>query len=64
MTVKKTKGGYALFSKTTGRRLSKVVKSKNSPSLKKREKQIQFFKNNDKYERDHPGKTLRRRKKG
>jgi hypothetical protein len=63
MTVKKTKGGYALFSKTTGKRLSKVVKSKNSPSLKKRERQVQFFKNNSKYEKDHPGKSLKRGKK-
>lgn len=63
MTVKKTKGGYALFSKTTGRRLSKVYKSKNSPQLKKREKQVTFFKNNSKYQRDHPGKSLMTRKR-
>jgi len=48
MTVRKTKGGYALFSKTTGRKLSKVYKSKNSPSLKKRERQVQFFKHKKK----------------
>lgn len=46
--IKKTKGGYALFSKTTGRRLSKVYKSKGSPALKKRERQVQFFKNKGK----------------
>lgn len=61
MTVRKTKGGYALFSKTTGRRLSKVYKSKNSPALKKRERQVQFFKNNAKFKRDH-GRGISRRK--
>lgn len=48
MVVKKTKGGYALFSKSTGKKLSKVYKSKNSPSLKKRERQVQFFKHRKK----------------
>lgn len=61
MTVRKTKGGYALYSKKTGRRLSKVYKSKNSPALKKREKQVQFFKNNAKYKRDHGRKISRKR---
>lgn len=45
MTVKKTSGGYALYSKKTGRRLSRVYKSRNSPALKKRERQVQWFKN-------------------
>ena len=48
MTVKKTKGGYALFSKKTGRKLSKSYKSKKSPALKKREKQVQWFKHKGK----------------
>ncbi len=46
--IKKVKGGYALFSKTTGRKLSRVYKSKNSPALKKRERQVQFFKHRKK----------------
>jgi hypothetical protein len=54
--IKKTKGGYALFSKTTGRKLSKVYKSKNSPSLKKRERQVEYFK--------HISKRSRKSKKG
>lgn len=44
MVIRKTKNGYALFSKTTGRKLSKVYKSKNSPALKKRERQVNYFK--------------------
>lgn len=43
MTVRKTTGGYALYSHK-GKRLSKVYKSKNSPSLRKREKQVEMFK--------------------
>lgn len=43
MTVRKVKGGYALFSKS-GRKLSKVYKSKSSEGLKKRERQVQWFK--------------------
>ena len=61
--IKKTKGGYALYSKTTGRKLSKTVKSKDSPELKKREKQVTFFKNNEQYKKDHGGKSIPRRKK-
>lgn len=60
--IKKVKGGYVLKSKTTGRRLSKVYKSKNSPALKKRERQVQFFKNNEKYKKDHGGRSIPRRK--
>jgi hypothetical protein len=41
--IKKTKGGYALFSHT-GRKLSKVYKSKNSPALRKRTRQVEMFK--------------------
>lgn len=58
MAVKKVSGGYALFSKTTGKRLSKVYKSKDSPSLKKREKQVQFFKNDEKHREDHGGEGI------
>lgn len=47
MTVRKTKGGYALFSKT-GRKLSKVYKSKNSPALRKRQRQVEYFKHKGK----------------
>lgn len=61
MTVRKTKGGYALFSKTTGRKLSRTFKSKNSPGLMKRERQVQFFKNNSKFKIDH-GRSIPRRK--
>jgi len=61
MTVKKTKGGYALFSKTTGRKLSKIYKSKNSPALQKRERQVQMFKNNEKFKRDHEKGFLRKK---
>jgi len=43
MTIKKTGKGYALFSKT-GRKLSKVYKRKDSPSLKRRVRQVEFFK--------------------
>lgn len=44
MTIRKTKGGYALFSKKTGRKLSKTYRSKNSPALKKRHQQVEMFK--------------------
>lgn len=47
MTVRKTKGGYALYSHK-GKRLSKVYRSKNSPALKKREKQVEMFKHMEK----------------
>lgn len=47
MTVRKVFGGYALYSKS-GRRLSKVYKSKSSPGLKKRERQVQWFKHHAK----------------
>ena len=63
MTVKKVGGGYALVSKTTGKKLSKVYKSKDSPELKKREKQVQFFKNDEKYKKDHGGKGIPKKKK-
>jgi hypothetical protein len=43
MTVRKTKGGYALFSHT-GRKLSKVYRSKKSSGLKKRTRQVEMFK--------------------
>jgi len=43
MTVRKTRGGYALYSKS-GRKLSKVYKSKSAAGLKKRERQVQWFK--------------------
>jgi hypothetical protein len=63
MTVKKTTGGYALFSKKTGRKLSKTVKSKDSPELKKREKQVQMYKNEEKYKKDHGGKSFLKKKR-
>jgi hypothetical protein len=47
MTVRKTRGGYALYSKS-GRKLSKVYKSKSSSGLKKRERQVKWFKNHPK----------------
>jgi len=58
MTVKKVDGGYALFSKTTGKKLSKTYKKKDSPELKKREKQVQFFKNDEKHKEDHGGRGI------
>jgi len=58
--IKKVKGGYVLVSKTTGRRLSKVT---TKAGAKKREKQVQYFKNNEKYKKDH-GRSIPRRKKG
>lgn len=64
MAVKKVDGGYALFSKTTGRKLSKTYKSKDSPKLKKREKQVQFFKNNEEHKREHGGEPIRRTRRG
>lgn len=44
MTIKKVKGGYVLVSKKSGKRLSKVYKHRNSPNLKKRIRQVEFFK--------------------
>lgn len=61
MTVKKVKGGYVLVSKKTHKRLSKVTTKKGA---EKREKQVQFFKNNEKYKKDHGGRSIPRRKKG
>ncbi len=63
MTIKKVSGGYALFSKTSGRRLSKVFKSKNAPGLKKRERTVQFFKNQKKFKADH-GRRIPGTRKG
>ena len=48
MVIRKTNKGYAIYSKTTGRRLSRFYKSKDSPALNKREKQINYFKHRDK----------------
>jgi hypothetical protein len=42
--IKKVKGGWCIVSKTTGRKLSKVYKSKDSPELKKRMREIEYFK--------------------
>jgi len=56
MTIKRVKNGYVLVSKTTGRRLSKVLKSRKS--LEKREKQIIWFKNQKKYRKDHRGRSI------
>ena len=42
MTIRKTKTGYVLKSKTTGRTLGK---SKTKAGILKREKQINYFKN-------------------
>lgn len=47
MTVRKVKGGYALFSHS-GRKLSKVFKRKSSPGLQKRERQVNWFKHHKK----------------
>ena len=58
MTVRKVKGGYVLVSKKTGRRLSKVTTKEGA---KKREKQVQFFKNDKKYFKDH-GRHIPRKK--
>jgi len=60
MVARKVKGGYVLVSKKTGRRLSKVT---TKAGVKKREKQVQYFKNNEKYKKDHGGKSIPRRKK-
>lgn len=48
MTVKKTGGGYAIYSKKTGRKLSRTYTSKNSPALKKRMREIEYFKHEKK----------------
>ena len=58
--IRKVTGGYVLVSKTTGRRLSKVTKSKEA--LKKRERQILFYKNDSKYMKDR-GRHIPKRKK-
>ena len=47
MTVRKVKGGYAIFSKT-GKKLSKIYKTKESPEMKKRMKGIEMFKHMEK----------------
>jgi len=60
MTVKKVDGGYALFSKDGGKKLSRTYKSPNDPALLKREKQVTFFKNNEQYIKDH-GKPIPRK---
>ena len=51
----KVKGGYVLKSKKTGRRLSKVTTKKG---VMKREKQIQWFKNQKKYKSEHHGRSI------
>ena len=60
MTVKKVKGGYVLVSKKTGKRLSKVT---SKAGAMKREKQVQYFKNNAQYKKDHGGRSIPIRKK-
>jgi hypothetical protein len=60
MTVKKVAGGYKLYSKKTGKPLSKTT---TKAGAKKREMQVQYFKNLDKYKKDHGGKSFPKTKK-
>lgn len=57
--LKKTGSKYKVTSKTTGRDLSKPMSKEEAL---KREKQIQYFKNNEEYEKDH-GRSIPRKKK-
>lgn len=61
MTIKPAgKGKYVLVSHT-GKRLTKPTTKKNAL---KRERQIQFFKNNKQYKKDHHGRGIPLRRKG
>jgi hypothetical protein len=60
MMIKKVGSKYVLFSKKTGKRLSKPT---TKAGAKKREKQVQYFKNNEKYKKDHGGKSIPIKKK-
>jgi hypothetical protein len=59
--IKKQGGEYALKSKTTGKTL---YKSKDKEAVVKRERQIQYFKNNEQYKKDHNGRSIPIKKKG
>ena len=61
MTIKKTSKGFELDSKTTGKKLGGPYKTKEEAM--KREKQVQFFKNDAKYQKDHGGKHIPIKKK-
>jgi hypothetical protein len=55
MTIKKSGKGYKLYSKKTGKPLSKVTSKKGAM---KRERQVQMYKNLAKYKKDHGGKSF------
>jgi hypothetical protein len=59
MVLKKVGEKYKVVSKTTGKSLSKLESKKEALH---REKQIQFFKNDEKYKKDH-GRGIPMRKK-
>jgi hypothetical protein len=60
MTLKKVGNKYKVVSKTTGKDLSKPMSKEMALH---REKQIQMFKNLDKYKKDHNGKTFLKKRK-
>ena len=61
MTITKTKKGFVIKSKTTGKTLSKPYKTRDEALH--RERQIQYFKNNEKYKKDHHGRSIPVKKK-
>jgi hypothetical protein len=55
MTIKKAGSKFEVMSKTTGKPLSKPMSKKAAVH---REKQIQYFKNDAQYQKDHGGKHI------
>lgn len=60
MTLKKVGNKFKVVSKTTGKDLSKPM---SHDEAMKRERQIQFFKNDEQYMKDHAGKHIPMKKK-
>lgn len=52
--IRKVPGGYRLLSHT-GKNLGT---SRSKTGAEHREQQVQFFKNKEKFERDHPGRKF------
>lgn len=59
MTLKKVGNKYKVVSKTTGKDLSKPM---SKDEALHRERQIQFFKNNEQYKKDH-GRSIPMKRK-
>ena len=60
MTLKKVGSKYVVKSTTTGKTMSKPISKEKALH---RERQIQYFKNNEQYKKDHGGRSIPIKKK-